>query len=118
MAILTMAVLTMAVLTMGATFFFYMDQVFGWGLMGQHEVKDPTLATASQADASLSVASDVFASSALVASADLGASDVFGPRRSRKPPAGVSEGGALQELYQLEALLEIKLHRQHRQHSA
>lgn len=82
----------------------YQDQVFGWGL-----TKDTTVAKAPQADVGLAVASTAFASSLLAVSTDLDTSDWFGPRRSRmRPPEGVSKGGALQELYQLEALLEVK----------
>ena len=59
----------------------------------------------------LDVASDTFASTALAGTNLPAVEDLFARVRSRKPPGGVSKGGALQELYELEALAEAQQHR-------
>lgn len=94
----------------------YQDQVFGWGLMGQHDEIVETKAYGEFAietmdEFALDVASDTFASTALAHTNLPAVEDLFARVRSRKPPGGVSEGGALQELYQLEALAEVKAHK-------
>ena len=94
----------------------YTDQVFGWGLMGQHdEIVEPKaygeFAFETMDEFALDVASDTFASTALAGTNLPAVEDLFARVRSRKPPGGVSKGGALQELYELEALAEAKQHR-------
>ena len=94
----------------------YRDQVFGWGLMGQHdEIVEPKaygeFALETMDEFALDVASDAFASAALAGTNLPAVEDLFARVRSRKPPGGVSKGGELQELYELEALSEAKAHR-------
>jgi hypothetical protein len=94
----------------------YRDQVFGWGLMGQHdEIVEPKafgeFALETMDEFALDVASDAFASAAVAGTNLPALEDLFARVRSRKPPGGVSKGGELQELYELEALAEAKAHR-------
>jgi hypothetical protein len=94
----------------------YTDQVFGWGLMGQHdEIVEPKaygeFAIETMDEFALDLASDTFAATALAGTNLPAVEDLFARVRSRKPPGGVSKGGALQELYELEALSEAKAHK-------